>query len=100
MPIIGAGDRLRSQDDVSQQEETVTLSILYLNRLVEVSIVWDESSVSRVNATVTDIPSPLRITLQILSHCQYFRDLKLMFVGSCCSEQVSLRSQQRIVSTV
>jgi hypothetical protein len=60
--------------------------------------VWDEISVS--NDAVPVIPSQQRITQQILSHCQPFRDLKLMFVGSRGAEQLSLRSQQSIVATV
>jgi hypothetical protein len=60
--------------------------------------VWDESSAS--NAAVTTIPSQQRITQQNLSHWQPFRDLKLMFAGSRRAEQLSLRSQQRIVATV
>ncbi len=58
----------------------------------------DESSVS--NVAVTVIPSQYRVTQQILSHWQPFRDLKLMFVGSRHAERLSLRSQQRIVATV
>ena len=58
----------------------------------------DESSVS--NADVTDIPSHHRVTQQILRHWQSFRDLKLMFAGSHRTEQLRLRSQQRIVTTV
>jgi hypothetical protein len=46
------------------------------------------------------IPSQLKVTQQILSHCQPFRDLKLEFPDSRRAEQLSLRSQQRIVSTV
>jgi hypothetical protein len=41
-----------------------------------------------------------RVTLEILSHWQPFQDLKLMFTGSLRAEQLSLRSQQRIVATV
>ena len=33
-------------------------------------------------------------------HWQPFRDLKIKFVGSFRAEQLSLRSQQRIVTTV
>jgi hypothetical protein len=39
----------------------------------------------------------IRITLQVLSHWQQFRDLKIMFPSSRRAEQVSLHSQQRIV---
>ena len=58
----------------------------------------DESSAS--NADVAAIPSQHKVTQQILSHWQPFLDLKLMFAGSRCAEQLSLRSQQRIVATV
>ncbi len=58
----------------------------------------DESSAS--NADVTAIPSQFKVTKQILLHWQPFRDLKLMFVGSHRAEQLSLRSQQRVVATV
>jgi hypothetical protein len=34
------------------------------------------------------------------SHWKTFRDLKLMFAGSRRAEQLTLRSQQRIVATV
>ncbi len=58
----------------------------------------DESSAS--NAAVPAIPSQQRIIQQILSHWQPFQDLKLMVAGSRRAEQLSLRSQQRIVATV
>ena len=58
----------------------------------------DESSAS--NADVTAIPSQSKVTKQILLHWQPFRDLKLMFAGSRRAEQLSLRSQQRVVVTV
>ena len=73
------------------------LSIPHLNRLYETSIVRGEDS---SNGDVTVIPSHHRVTLQILSHWQSFRDLKLMFAGSRRAEQLSLRSQQRVVATV
>ena len=63
---IGAGPRPSSQDGISQLKEPVPLSIPQLNRLVEASVVRDESSVS--NADVPAIPSQLRVTQQILSH--------------------------------
>jgi hypothetical protein len=66
----GAGARPSSQDGVSQQQETASLSLPQLNRLVEASFV------------------------------QPFRDLKLMFAASLRAEQLSLRSQQRVVATV
>jgi hypothetical protein len=45
-------------------------------------------------------PSQHKVTQQLLSHWQPFRDLKLMFSGSRHAEQLNLRSQQRIVATV
>jgi hypothetical protein len=53
-----------------------------------------------INAGVAAIPSQFKVTQQILLHWQPFRDLKLKFVGSRRAEQLSLRSQQRIVATV
>ena len=52
--------RLSSQDGVSHQQETTSLSLPHLNHLIEVSFVWDESSAS--NADVAAIPSQLRVT--------------------------------------
>ncbi len=95
---VGTGPRPSSQDGVSQLQEPVPLSLPQLNRLVEASFVRDESSVS--NADVTVIPSQFKVTQQILLHWQPFRDLKLKYVGSRQAEQLSLRSQQRIVATV
>ena len=63
---LGAGPRPSSQDGVSQLKEPAPLSLPQLNRLVEASVVRDESSVS--NADVPVIPSQLKITHQILSH--------------------------------
>ena len=55
----GDGVRLNSQDGVPQQQETATLKLPQLNRLIEASFVRDESSAS--NADVTAIPSRLRL---------------------------------------
>jgi hypothetical protein len=60
--------------------------------------VRDESSAS--NADIDVIPSQDRVTQQILNHWQPFLDLKLMLAGSRRAEQLSLRSQERIVATV
>jgi hypothetical protein len=95
---VGASGGLSSQDGVSQQQEAAPLSIPQLNCLFEASFVRDESSAS--NAAVTAIHSQHRVTQQILSHWQPFLDHKLMFAGSRRAEQLSLRSQQRIVATV
>ena len=72
----GAGARLSSQDGVSQQQETVSLSLPQLNRLIEASFVWDESSASKAHVTV--IPSEYRVTQKILNHWKTFRDLKII----------------------
>jgi hypothetical protein len=99
---IGSGPRPSSQDGVPQKQETATLMFPQLNRLIEVSFVRDESSASNFDVTV--IPSQFKVTKQILLHWQPFRcdirDLKLKYVGSRQTEQLSLRSQQRVVTTV
>jgi hypothetical protein len=95
---VGSSGGLSSQGGVSHHQEPVPLSIPEVNHLFEASFVWDESSVS--NVVVTVIPSHHRVTQQMLSHCQTFRDLKPMFVGSRLAEQSSLRSQQSIVVNV
>jgi hypothetical protein len=61
--------------------------------------VRDESSASNAE-DVAAIPAQLKVTQQILSHWQPCRDLKLEFAGSRRAEQLSLRSQQRILATV
>ena len=58
----------------------------------------DERSAS--NDDVPVIPSQLKVPHQILSHWEPFRDLKARFAGSRLADQLSLRSQQRIVATV
>ena len=63
---VRTGVRSSSQDGVSQQQEPAPLSLPQLNRLVEASFVWDESSAS--NADVAVIPSQHRVTQQILIH--------------------------------
>ncbi len=95
---VGASARLSSQDGVPQQQEAAPFSLPRLDRLFEASFARDESSAS--NAGVAAIPSQLKVTKQILLHWQPFRDLKLKYVGSRQAEQLSLRSQQRIVATV
>jgi hypothetical protein len=72
----GAGVRLSSQDGVSQQQETASLSLPQLNHLFETSFVWDDSSASNDDNVV--IPSQHRVTQQLLSHWQPFQDLKLI----------------------
>ncbi len=58
----------------------------------------DEGSTSNADNVV--IPSHHKVTQQVLSQWQSFRDLKLMFSDSRRSEQLSLHSQQYIVVTV
>ncbi len=79
-------------------QDTATLMLPQLNRLIEASFVRDESSAS--TAAATAVPAQDRVTQQILSHWQPFQDLKLMFVGSRRTEQSSLLSQQCVVTTV
>jgi hypothetical protein len=63
----GAGPRPSSQDGgVPQQQETATLMLPELNRLIEASFVRDESSAS--NADATAVPTLHRVTQQILNH--------------------------------
>ena len=69
---VGAGSgpssqspRPSSQDGVPQLKEPASLSLPLLDRLVEASVVRDESSAS--NADVPVIPSHLKVTHQILS---------------------------------
>jgi hypothetical protein len=95
---LGASARTHSQDDVSQQEGDVPLSLPQPTLLFEDSFVWDKSSDS--NTDVTVIPSHHKVTQQILSHCQPFLDLKLMFPDSSHSGQLSLWSEQWKVTTV
>jgi hypothetical protein len=45
---IGAGPRPTSQDGVSQLQESAPLSLPQLNRLIQASFVWDESSASKL----------------------------------------------------
>ena len=79
---------MSSQDGVSHQQEPAPLSLPELNRLVDVSFVWDENSDS--NSDVVVIPSQHMVTQQILNHCQSSRDLKFRFPDSCRTEQLNL----------
>ena len=94
----GARTRPHSQDGVPPQQEAAPLSLPYLNRLFETSFAQDESSAS--TAGVAAVPTQFKVTQQILLHLHPFRDLKLKFIGSRLAEQLSLRSQQRVVATV
>jgi hypothetical protein len=52
------------------------------------------------NVAVTAIPAQNRVTLQILSMWQPFKDLKQTFAVSRRVKQLRLRAQQRVVATV
>jgi hypothetical protein len=52
------------------------------------------------NVAVTAVPAQNRVTRQILSMWQPFKDLKLTFAVSRRVEQLRLRAQQRVVATV
>jgi hypothetical protein len=52
------------------------------------------------NVAVTAIPAQNRVTLQILSMWQPFKDLKQTFAVSRRFEQLRLRAQHRVVATV
>ncbi len=95
---VGTSARLYSQDDVSQKLGTSPLSLPHLNLLFETFFVRDENSVSIADVVV--IPSHHKVTQQILNHWKSFLDLKLTFMVSCHAEQLRLRSQQHIVSTI
>ena len=91
----GVSGGLSSQDGDAQQQEDAPLLLPQVNRLSEAYHVRGEDG-----SNMTTIPSQHRVTMQILDHCQPFRDLKLVFAGSRRAEQLGLRSQQRIVATV
>ncbi len=59
-----------------------------------------DNETSAYNTDVIVIPSQDRVSQKILTYCQTFRDLKLMFVVSCRDEQLVLYYQQLIVATV
>ena len=60
---MGAGPRPSSQDDVSHLKEPVPLSLPQFNRLVEDSVVRDESSASNIDVPV--IPSQLKVKNEV-----------------------------------
>ena len=94
---VGVNDGLSSQDGASQEEDA-PLTIPQLNRLTEASLMRGEDA---SNVAVTAIPAQNnRVTLQILSMWQPFKDLKQTFAVSRCVEQLRLRAQERVVSTV
>ncbi len=56
---------------------------------------WGEDA-----SNVVDIPTQHRVTPQILSRCQPFKDLKQTFVVSRRAEQLRQLVQQCVVATV
>ena len=52
------------------------------------------------DSNVVAIPTQHRVTQQILSRWQPFKDLKQTFAVSRCAEQLRLRVQQRVIATV
>ena len=83
-----------SQDGDSQQQEVGILLIPQLNRLNEAFLVRGEDA-----SNMLTIPSQNKVTQQIISLWQPFKDLNQAFAVSRRAEQLRLRSQQRIIAT-
>ena len=81
--------------DGAYQQEAAPLFLPQLNQLHELSIVRGEDA-----SNVVAIPTQHRVTQQILSRWQPFKDLKQTFVVSRRAEQLRLRVQQRVIATV
>jgi hypothetical protein len=92
-----ARDSQDDQDglDGASQQETVPLFLPQLNQIHEFSFVRGEDT-----SNVVVIPTQDRVTQQILSRWQPFKDLKLTFTVSLRSEQLCLHVQQRVIATV
>jgi hypothetical protein len=73
----------------------VSLFLPQINKLQEDSIVWGEDA-----SSVATIPTQNRMTHQILSMCQHFKDLKQIFVVSHRTEHRHSRVHQCVVTTV
>ena len=86
----------KKETKLSRQKEDNHLSSPQLNRLHEAIVRGEDAS----NVAVTAVPAQNRVTLQILSMWQPFKDLKLTFAVSRRVEQLRLRAQQRGVATV
>ena len=86
-----------SQDglDGASQQEAAPLFLPQLNQLHELSFVRGEDA-----SNVVAIPTQHRVTQQILSRWQPFKDLKQTFAVSRRAEQLRLRVQQRVIATV
>ena len=84
-----------SQDGDSQQQEVGPLLIPQLNRRNEAFLVRGEDA-----SNMLTIPSQNKVTQQIISLWQPFKDLKQAFAVSRRAEQLLLHSQLRIVTTV
>ena len=97
-PPAQPGARARpAQDglDGASQQESAPLFLPQLNQLHELSIVRGEDA-----SNVVVIPTQHRVTQQILSRWQPFKDLKQTFAVSRRAEQLRQRVQQRVVATV
>ena len=79
----GVSGRLSSQDGDAQQQEAAPLFLPQLNKLHEASIVRGEDA-----SNVAAIPAQNRLTHQILSMWQHFKDLKQTFAVSRRAEQL------------
>ena len=86
-----------SQDGLhgASQQEAAALFLPQLNQLHELSIVRGEDA-----SNVVVIPTQDRVTHQILSRWQPFKDLKQTFTVSHRAEHLRLRVQQRVIVTV
>ena len=93
----GVSGRLSSQDGDAQQQEDAPLFLPQFNKVHEASIVWGEDA-----SNVATIPDQNRLTHQILSTWQHFKDLKQTLKRSLkCCHVVSRRVEQlcqRVIS--
>ncbi len=94
-PGTGARVGRSQQDGDAQQQEAGPLLIPQLNGLHQANIVRGKD-----DSNVAAIPTQNRLTHQILSMWQHFKDLKQTFAVSRRAEQLRLREQQRVVATV
>ena len=81
--------------DGTSQEEDAPLFLPQLNQFHGVSFVWGEDT-----SNVVTIPTQHRVTQQILSRWQPFKDLKQTFAVSRRAELLRQRVQQRVIATV
>ena len=86
-----------SQDglDGASQQEAAPLFLPQLNQTHELSFVRGEDT-----SNVVAILTQHRVTQQVLRRWQPFKDLKQTFVVSRRAEQLCLRVQKRVITTV